>query len=468
MSDVTFAGLGVAEPILRALAQENYTTPTPIQARAIPALLAGRDLLGIAQTGTGKTAAFGLPLLQKLSIGHVPPRPKEAKALILAPTRELAVQIEDSLRTYGRFLNLKRAVILGGVSQNAQVNAMRGGVDILVATPGRLLDLVQQKHIRLDAVQVLVLDEADRMFDMGFIRDVRRIVSFLPRERQSMLFSATMPDDVVKLVGDVLKNPERIEVAPQSKTADRVAQSLYHVPMPQKRQLLSELLKDVSLNRVIVFTRTKHGANRVAEHLSKTGVVSEAIHGNKSQNARQRALENFRSGKARVLVATDIAARGIDIDHITHVINYELPQEPESYVHRIGRTARAGGEGIAISFCDSSERGLLRDIERVIRMKIEAVPHDLPDLTPEQLKAQEERRQPHGHSHGHRGHGGRPHGGGHKPGGGRAGHKGHGGVHHGGAGGEAAGNPHAPKKRNGSRPHWKRGGDKKRSGGSAA
>ncbi len=453
MSNVTFAELGVAEPILRALAQENYTIPTPIQTRAIPALLTGRDLLGIAQTGTGKTAAFGLPLLQKLSIGHVPPLPKQTKALILAPTRELAVQIEESLRVYGRFLNLKRAVILGGVNQNTQINTMKSGVDIVVATPGRLLDLVQQKAIRLDAVQVLIIDEADRMFDMGFIRDVRKIVNYMPKDRQSMLFSATMPDDVIKLVGDVLRSPERIEVAPQSKTADRVTQSLYYVPMPQKRQLLSHLLNDVSLNRVIVFTRTKHGANRVAEHLSKTGVASEAIHGNKSQNARQRALENFRSGKARVLVATDIAARGIDIDHISHVINFELPNEPESYVHRIGRTARAGGEGIAISFCDSSERAYLRDIERIIRMKIEVVAHDLPDLTPEQIKASEERRPPHGHRHGG---GGKP-GGGHRGGGG-------GGKPGGGArdGAPAATDAFAPKKRNGSRPHWKRGGDKKR------
>jgi ATP-dependent RNA helicase RhlE len=444
VTDVNFAGLGIAEPILRALAQENYTTPTPIQARAIPALLAGRDLLGIAQTGTGKTAAFGLPLLQRLSVGHVPPRPKEAKALILAPTRELAVQIDQSLRTYGRFLNLKRAVILGGVSPNSQINAMKNGVDIVVATPGRLLDLVQQRQIRLDAVQVLIIDEADRMFDMGFIRDVRKIVNHLPKERQSMLFSATMPDDVARLVGDVLKTPERIEVAPQSKTADRVEQKLYYVPMQQKRQLLSELMKDVSFNRVIVFTRTKHGANRVAEHLSRTGVAAEAIHGNKSQNARQRALELFKTGKARVLVATDIAARGIDIDHITHVINFELPNEPESYVHRIGRTARAGGTGIAISFCDSSERAYLRDIERIIRMKIEPVAHDLPELTPEQLKAAEERRPPHGRSRNHGGHG--------KPGP-KGGHR---------HGGENAGNPHAPKKRNGSRPYWKRSGDKKR------
>jgi len=459
LSHVTFAELGVAEPILRALAQENYITPTPIQTRAIPPLLAGRDLLGIAQTGTGKTAAFGLPLLQKLSIGHVPPLPKQTKALILAPTRELAVQIEESLRTYGRFLNLKRAVILGGVNQNTQINTMKNGVDIVVATPGRLLDLVQQKAVRLDAVQVLIIDEADRMFDMGFIRDVRKIVNYMPKDRQSMLFSATMPDDVVKLVGDVLKNPERIEVAPQSKTADRVVQSLYYVPMPQKRQLLSELLKDVSLNRVIVFTRTKHGANRVAEHLSKTGVAAEAIHGNKSQNARQRALDLFKTGKARVLVATDIAARGIDIDHISHVINFELPNEPESYVHRIGRTARAGGEGIAISFCDATERTYLRDIERIIRMKIEVVAHDLPDLTPEQIKAAEERRQPHGHRHGG---GGKP--GGHRGGGG-------GGKPGGGSrdGAPAGADAYAPKKRNGSRPHWQRGKDsKKRSGGNAA
>ena len=424
MSDTNFAALGVAEPILRALAQENYTHPTPIQARAIPALLTGRDLLGIAQTGTGKTAAFGLPLLQKLSTGHVPPRPREARSLILAPTRELAVQIEQSLKTYGRFLNLRRAVILGGVSQNAQVAALKNGVDILVATSGRLLDLAQQKHVRLDSVSVFIVDEADRMLDMGFIRDVRRIVAMLPKERQSMLFSATMPDDVAKLVGDMLKNPERIEVTPQGRTADRIAQSLYHVAMPQKRQLLSALLNDAGMHRVIVFTRTKHGANRVAEHLVKTGVTAEAIHGNKSQNARQRALEAFRNGKARVLVATDIAARGIDIDDISHVVNFELPQEPESYVHRIGRTARAGGEGVAISFCDPSERSMLRDIERLTRVKIQVVEHDLPPL-PEGA-AQQEQRPPQPHRHGRPGHG-KPHG-----------------------------QPQPAKKRNGSRPHWNR------------
>ena len=457
MTDVTFASLGVAEPILRALSAENYTHPTPIQAKAIPALLSGRDLLGIAQTGTGKTAAFGIPLLQKLSIGHVPPQAKQAKALILAPTRELAVQIEESLRTYGHFLNLKMTVILGGVNQNTQVRNMSKGVDILVATPGRLLDLVQQRHINLGAVNSFIVDEADRMLDMGFIRDVRKLVAMLPRDRQSMLFSATMPDDIVKLTHDMLRTPERIEIAPQGKTADRITQKLYIVPAPQKRQLLSALLKDLAMNRVIVFTRTKHGANKVAEHLSRTGEVAEAIHGNKSQNARQRALDMFKTGKARVLVATDIAARGIDIDDISHVVNFEMPNEPESYVHRIGRTARAGGEGIAISFCDSSERGYLRDIERLIRTKIEVVPHELPDLTEEQRRQMEEPRRPHGHRHG----GHKPHG--HsKHGSGPAGHRG------GGHPAEAADghNPHAPKKRNGSRPHWHRSKDKAR--GSAA
>ena len=427
MTDVTFAELGVAEPILRALAAENYTIPTPIQTRAVPALLAGRDLLGIAQTGTGKTAAFGIPLLQKLSIGHVPPRPREVKSLILAPTRELAVQIEQSLRTYGRFLNLKMAVILGGVSQHSQINATKHGVDILVATPGRLLDLINQRHIRLDTVSTFIVDEADRMLDMGFIRDVRKIVAMLPKQRQSMLFSATMPDDVVKLVGDMLHQPERIEVTPQGRTADRVTQKLYYVPTMQKRQLLLQLLQDQAMSRVLVFTRTKHGANKVAEHLSRNGVGSDAIHGNKSQNARQRALDLFRAGKIRVLVATDIAARGIDIDDVSHVVNFELPNEPESYVHRIGRTARAGAGGTALSFCDGSERGYLRDIERLTRLKIEAVEHDLPPLTEAQKTQAEEPRRPQGHRHG-------------KPG----------------------GHNHAAKKKNGSRPHWHRDRDAKR------
>jgi len=382
--NTTFESLGLCEPLLRALATENYTTPTPIQTRAIPALLAGRDLLGIAQTGTGKTAAFGLPLLQKLAADKVRPQPKATRALILAPTRELAVQIETSLKTYGRHLGLRSAVILGGVSQNAQINAMRNGVDILVSTPGRLLDLIKQHHVRLDGVGVLVVDEADRMLDMGFIKDVRRIVAMLPRRRQSMLFSATMPTEVVQLIGDMLHQPERIEVSPPTMTADRIEQRVIHIAQKDKRTLLGHLLRDESLKRVIVFTRTKHVANRVSDHLERAGFSADAIHGNKSQNARQRALDGFKSGHVRVLVATDIAARGVDVDDITHVINFELPNEPESYVHRIGRTARAGAEGIAISFCDPAERTHLRNIERLVKRQLAVVAHDLP---PEALAA---------------------------------------------------------------------------------
>jgi ATP-dependent RNA helicase RhlE len=378
VTNLTFAQLGLSEPLLRALNTENYTQPTPIQMRAIPALLAGRDLLGIAQTGTGKTAAFGLPLLQRLGENRVPPQHRGARALILAPTRELAVQIDQSLKTYGRHLNFRHAVILGGVSQNSQVNAMKQGVDILVATPGRLLDLIKQGHIRLDGVNFLIVDEADRMLDMGFIKDVRRIVGLLPKQRQSMLFSATMPDDVVKLVGDMLREPERVEVSPPTRTADRIDQHVIHIEQRNKRALLSHLLRNEAFKRVIVFTRTKHVANRVSEHLEKAGFSSDAIHGNKSQNARQRALDGFKTGDVRVLVATDIAARGVDVDDVTHVINFELPNEPESYVHRIGRTARAGAQGIAISFCDPAERTHLRDIERLVRKQLPVMTHDLP------------------------------------------------------------------------------------------
>ena len=452
----SFSELALRPELQKALADQGYTTPTPIQAQAIPHLLDGRDLLGIAQTGTGKTAAFTLPILQKLADG-AKPRPGQPRTLILTPTRELAIQIDDSVKNYGAHLKLRHAVIFGGVGQGRQVEALQRGLDILVATPGRLLDLMNQRHVRFDDLQVFVLDEADRMLDMGFINDVRKIVAVLPKNRQTLLFSATMPDDIVKLTHDMLRTPERIEIAPQGKTADRITQKLYIVPAPQKRQLLSALLKDLAMNRVIVFTRTKHGANKVAEHLSRTGEVAEAIHGNKSQNARQRALDMFKTGKARVLVATDIAARGIDIDDISHVVNFEMPNEPESYVHRIGRTARAGGEGIAISFCDASEKGYLRDIERLIRTKIEVVPHELPDLTEEQRRQMEEPRRPHGHRHG----GHKPHG--HsKHGSGPSGHRG------GGHPAEAADghNPHAPKKRNGSRPHWHRSKDKAR--GSAA
>ena len=370
---MTFQTLGVSEPLLRALASENYTHPTPIQTQAIPAILEGRDVLGLAQTGTGKTAAFGLPLLQRLSQDRNVAGPHATRALILAPTRELAIQISDSLKTYGRHLHLRHTVILGGVSQNKQVEAMRNGVDILVATPGRLLDLVRQKQVRLDKVTTLVLDEADRMFDMGFIKDVRKLVSYLPKQRLSLLFSATMPGEVAHLCAEVLTNPLRIEVTPKTITVEIIEQSVYHVATQDKRGLLHKLLQDQAMKRVIVFTRTKHGANKVADQLGKNGFTADAIHGNKSQNARQRALESFREGKIRVLVATDIAARGIDIDDITHVVNFDLPHEPESYVHRIGRTARAGAGGTAIAFCDASERGQLKAIERLTRQAMKVV-----------------------------------------------------------------------------------------------
>jgi len=369
----TFASLGLAEPLCRALAAQNYQTPTPIQAQAIPMLLEGRDLLGIAQTGTGKTAAFALPILQRLSASHDARQPKSVRALILAPTRELAVQIGESFATYGRHMHFKTEVILGGVSQNAQVKALAKGVDILVATPGRLLDLAQQRHVRLDQITHFVLDEADRMLEMGFIRDVRRIVAMLPKQRHSLLFSATMPKDVEDLANSLLRNPARVEVTPQKVTVDLVEQRVMFADMDGKRRLLLDLLGDRALERVIVFTRTKHRANRISDILEGAGFAAEAIHGNKSQNARQRALERFRSGEARVLVATDIAARGIDIDGITHVINFELPNEPESYVHRIGRTARAGATGVAISLCDATEMGFLRDIEKLTRKQLTVV-----------------------------------------------------------------------------------------------
>jgi ATP-dependent RNA helicase RhlE len=362
-----FATLGVAEPLLRALAAESYHTPTPIQAQAIPSLLAGRDVVGIAQTGTGKTAAFSLPILQRLAEVRIPLSPGSARALILAPTRELAIQIGEAIATYGRHLSLRHTVIFGGVSQDPQVKAMARGVDILVATPGRLLDLINQRHIRLDRTGVLVLDEADRMLDMGFIRDVRKIIATLPKQRQSLLFSATMPPDITRLAADMLTDPVRVEVTPAVVTVEVIEQRVFFVDAASKRALLNALLNDRELARVIVFTRTKHGANRVVEQLDKAGVVAEALHGNKSQSARQRALARFRSGDARVLVATDIAARGIDVDDVTHVINYELPNIPESYVHRVGRTARAGARGIALSFCDPSERTYLRDIEKLTR-----------------------------------------------------------------------------------------------------
>ncbi len=366
----SFSDLGLIEPLLRALTAEGYAVPTPIQSQAIPLLLQGRDMLGIAQTGTGKTAAFALPILQRMAANRVKAAPRCPRTLVLTPTRELAVQIGEGFATYGKHLGFKRTVVYGGVGQGAQVSAMNAGVDILVATPGRLLDLMNQRHINLQHVEFLVLDEADRMLDMGFIRDVKVIVSKIVAARQTLLFSATMPEAVMSLAKGILKDFERIEVTPPATTVERIVQRVMFVARDDKRRLLTELLNDKSVTRALVFTRTKHAANRVAEQLIKNGVSADAIHGNKSQNARQRSLDAFKSGKARVLVATDIAARGIDVDGISHVINYELPADAESYVHRIGRTARAGMSGAAISFCDADEVGDLRAIERLTRQTI--------------------------------------------------------------------------------------------------
>ncbi|WP_322107689.1 DEAD/DEAH box helicase [Dongia mobilis] len=368
-----FASLNLVEPLMQAVTESGYTKPTPIQAQSIPALLEGHDLLGLAQTGTGKTAAFVLPMLQRMMANRKQPQPKSARALILTPTRELAVQINDSIKTYGRHLPLRSTVIFGGVGSVPQINTMRRGVDFVVATPGRLLDLMNQGHVSLSSVEFFVLDEADRMLDMGFIRDIRKIVATLPVRRQTLLFSATMPNEIADLANSLLTKPKRVEVVPQSTTAERIDQIVYMVSKTNKRRLLAELLNGPGVTRSIVFTRTKRGADRVSEQLERDGIRSAAIHGNKGQSARQTALNSFRNGSVKVLVATDIAARGIDVDGISHVVNYDLPLEPESYVHRIGRTARAGATGIAISLCDGEERSLLRDIEKVVRMKIPVV-----------------------------------------------------------------------------------------------
>src|SRR6185295_7141783 len=362
---VSFNNLQLIEPLLKALQQEGYETPTPIQEQAIPMILQRRDLLGCAQTGTGKTAAFAIPLLQLMhqqkqsnssqqSTGNRQTR--NIQALILTPTRELAIQVEESLRTYGRFLDLKHLVIFGGVSQFNQVNALRRGVDILVATPGRLLDLLNQRHISLNDVKFFVLDEADRMLDMGFVHDVKRIIAKLPVQKQTLFFSATMPPEIKQLANVLLKNPVKVEVTPVSSTVDTIQQSLYYVEKGNKKLLLAHLLSDTTIESVLVFTKTKHGADRIARDLSRKGTKAEAIHGGKSQNERQKALHSFKSKRTRILIATDIAARGIDIDDLTHVINFDLPDIPETYVHRIGRTGRAGASGVAISFCDYEEK----------------------------------------------------------------------------------------------------------------
>lgn len=372
------------EPLLRALQEEGYTNPTPIQQQAIPIVLQKRDLLGCAQTGTGKTAAFALPLLQLMSqttSDESANGRRPIRALILTPTRELAIQIEESFKAYGRFLSLRHEVIFGGVSQTKQVAGLRRGVDILVATPGRLLDLINQGHVSLKDIRYFVLDEADRMLDMGFVQDVRRIIARLPEQRQTLFFSATMPPEIKQLADILLQNPAKVEVTPVSSTADTIQQHIFFTEKQNKPQLLIHLLKDPQIPTALVFTRTKFGADKVARALSKVGIRAEAIHGNKTQNARQYALNNFKTRRSRVLVATDIAARGIDIDELTHVINYDLPNVPETYVHRIGRTGRAGANGIALSFCDFEEKIFLRDIEKLIRKPIPVVkdhPFDVP------------------------------------------------------------------------------------------
>ena len=365
-----FDSLNLISPIRRAIKEEQYTTPTPIQAQAIPPLLEGRDLLGCAQTGTGKTAAFALPILQRLAEYKTKTGPRQVRALILTPTRELAAQIDDSFRIYGRYMKFKKAVIYGGVRPKAQINALARGVDVLVATPGRLLDLFNQKHLRLDQVDVFVLDEADRMLDMGFLPDVKKIIEAIPETRQTMLFSATMPNEIASLTRNFLNDPVTVSVTPPSSAVDLIDQRIMFVDRENKRALLESILEDESVYRALVFTRTKHGANRIAKILSKKRIRTEALHSNKSQSARMLALNKFRSGDVRVLVATDIAARGLDVEGITHVINFELPMEAENYVHRIGRTARAGAEGIALSFCDSGERGYLRKIEQAMNKKV--------------------------------------------------------------------------------------------------
>ena len=372
LSTSAFAGLGLVPELLKALDAEGYTTPTPIQLKAIPSVLEGRDLLGIAQTGTGKTAAFALPILQRLMADRKPAPRKGCRALILSPTRELATQISESFKTYGRHTGLQSGVIFGGVGYKPQINLLSRGVDVLVATPGRLIDLMQEGHLSLSSTEILVLDEADQMMDLGFIRPLRQIVAKLSHKRQSLFFSATMPHEIGALAAELLREPVQVSVTPVAKTADRVVQQVIHVEASKKRALLVELLANADLSRVLIFTRTKRGADKVARHLEAAGISSAAIHGNKSQNQREAALDGFKRSKIRVLVATDIAARGIDVDSVSHVVNYELPNVPESYVHRIGRTARAGAEGIAISLVDGEEKAYLRDIERLTRQTIPA------------------------------------------------------------------------------------------------
>jgi len=382
---MSFESLKLDKPFLQAVQDEGYTTPTPIQAQAIPLVLQGKDLLGCAQTGTGKTAAFAIQILQLLNNSKGFDRKKKIRSLIITPTRELAIQIEESLVAYGRHTKLTSTVVFGGVNQNPQTRILQQGIDILVATPGRLLDLMNQGFVSLKDVEIFVLDEADRMLDMGFIHDVKKLLAVLPKKRQSLFFSATMPPEIVKLADSILNNPSKVEVTPVSSTAETINQFMYFVDKGNKNALLLDVLKDPKIKTVLVFTRTKHGADKVVKVLIKNNITAEAIHGNKAQNARQRALSNFKAQTTRVLVATDIAARGIDVDELAHVINFEIPNIPETYVHRIGRTGRAGANGTALSFCDAEEKTDLRDIEKLIGKKIpiiDAHPFPLMDHNP--------------------------------------------------------------------------------------
>ena len=435
----SFNDFGLAAPILRALAEEKYITPTPIQDQTIPIASQGRDVIGIAQTGTGKTAAFALPILNHLFNKRQRPAQKSCRVLVLSPTRELSGQIADSFRAYGRHIRpLVVELAIGGVPINRQVRALARGAEVLVATPGRLLDLVHQRALRLDQIEVLVLDEADRMLDMGFIHDIKKIVAMLPKTRQTLFFSATMPQEITRLADAMLRDPARVAVTPQATTVERIEQRVILTDKASKASLLIEVLKTEKTDRVLVFTRTKHGADKVVRGLQKAGHTAEAIHGNKSQNQRERVLAAFRDGKLRTLIATDIAARGIDVDGVSHVVNYDLPNIPESYVHRIGRTARAGADGVAISFCDHEERAYLRDIERLIRMTIPSTDRrtgkPVGHAAPQQTEAR---------------HGGRPHRGnrqrGHGGGQGRPANNGHRSHHNGGNGhqGRPSQNGHA-------------------------
>jgi len=399
-NNVEFKSLKIIEPILEAIQQEGYNTPTPIQAKSIPIVLRGTDLLGCAQTGTGKTAAFAIPILQLLSANKAYGKKRKIRSLIVTPTRELAIQIEESFKAYGRHTGLNSTVIFGGVNQNRQTAALRSGIDILIATPGRLLDLINQGYITLNFVEIFVLDEADRMLDMGFIHDVKKMLKELPKKRQSLFFSATMPSEIVKLASTILYKPSHVSVTPVSSTVDIIKQSIYFVDKGNKNALLVEILKDQTIKTVLVFTRTKYGADKVVRMLQKKKIKAEAIHGDKSQNARQRALKNFKEQTTRVLVATDIAARGIDIDELEYVINYEIPNIAETYVHRIGRTGRAGAKGTALSLCDAVEKEYLKEIEKLISKKISVInDHPFPLVDHNPVKApkqqQQQRKQQH-------------------------------------------------------------------------